>query len=214
MGLDMMLNDFSPKPGHEVECQALHARLSEVDESNSLERSSLEDRLRNISTSPYDVIGAPRVGHDAAATEWFRLNVFQPNRDEAEHRRQTGPADSIHTPFISYWMRPFDAVLADNRGKHVVALAKDQRGVGGGGMLTSSLDYRGKIISSAEFLPEDLRDEAYDKHTAQQSLDYADRLERALTKVPNDVDHVQAVRIGIAWMRYWGERGFGWSPWY
>lgn len=222
MGLDLMLDGFAPHAGREAECQALNARLAVLDDDDALPqarrqqlRAALRDELARISTSPYDVIGAPRVGFDARATEWFRVHCYKPNRDEARAQRSRLEG-KLSSPFIDYWSRRFEQVLRDERGRYVVALAADKRGLSpASGILTSSLDLRGSLLARAESLPSDLQHEAFDDHHAQASLDYAHRLEEAVRVVPTPHrPDVEGVRQAIAWMRFWGERRFGWTAWY
>ena len=58
MGLDWMLSDRKPKPGCE-------------------KHTDLEAELEQVAITPYEVIGAPRVGIDDAATAWFKSQVFE-----------------------------------------------------------------------------------------------------------------------------------------
>jgi hypothetical protein len=213
MGLDWLLKKHAAKAGRETEFHritdklaALDADAGLTDEQRTALRADLENALEQLAITPYEVIGAPRIGIDDKATEWFRKHCYQP----AQERQLPGEG------FVAHWCRPFEVVLADEHGKYVVELANDQRGLGAiTGMLTSRLDFRGQAIGSAKCLPEHLKNEAYDEHDAEGSLDYATRLEAALLEVDDEhLEEVVDIRHGINWMRYWAERGFGWSPWF
>lgn len=215
MGLDWMLHGSKPKPGCEPQYRRINEKLSALDEDESLSveeekqlRTDLEAALESVSISPFQVIGAPRVGIDAEATEWFRRQVYEPV--QVRLARETNPQ------FTAHWSRPFEVVLEEHRGKYVVELAKDQEGIAAiSGMLCSSLDFRGKAVALAEGLPEALRNEAYDDHAPGACLDYADRLDAALEDFDDEhLDELIDIRAAVKWLRYWGSRGFGYSGWY
>ena len=158
--------------------------------------------------SPYDVIGAPRVGIDADATAWFRREVYVPI--------QLQLPQSKNPQFIAYWRRAFEAVVQDECGKYVVELAKDPEGVASiTGMLTGALDFRGKVVGQAECIDHELKNEAYDDHSSEECLDYADRLEAALVGVGERHRHGRTdITAAVKWLRYWGAKGFGFAAWY
>ncbi len=229
MGLDWMLHAHKAKPGHEAQYLTITRKLDALDADKSvtkhqraLLRRDLEAALEQVSVSPYAVIGAPRVGIDEAATAWFRVKVFTPAHVQvAEELKKPNHGSNNswgdrNQAFIDHWGRPFEQVLADERGKYVVELAADQAGVAAvTGLLTGALDYRGKVIASAECLPEDLTNEAFDDHGADEAVDYADRLEDALVAVhAGDIGELRDLRAAVKWLRYWGSRGFGFTAWY
>ena len=72
MGLDLMPIG-RPKPGHEAEW----ARLMETLYTDKPESDKAANRRIAISVAPYQDVGAPRVGYDAAATAW----ALTKNRD-------------------------------------------------------------------------------------------------------------------------------------
>jgi hypothetical protein len=82
MGLDLMLDAHKAKPGCEEQYRRIKDKLNalEADEGIGLEesevlRNDLETALTQVSISPFEVIGAPQVGIDEVATEWFRINA-------------------------------------------------------------------------------------------------------------------------------------------
>ena len=229
MGLDWMLHAHKAKPDQEAQYLTTRRKLDALDVDKSITkqqrtvlRRDLEAALEQVSVSPYAVIGAPRVGIDETATRWFRMNVFTPAQVQVAEEQQkpkaptTGAWDDRNQAFIDYWARPFEQVLAHERGKYVVELATEQAGVAAiTGMLCGSLDFRGKVVASAECLSDDLTNEAFDDHTAEQAIDYADRLDDALIAVRDEqLEELPDLRAAVRWLRYWGERGFGFSAWY
>jgi hypothetical protein len=95
----------------------------------------------------------------------------------------------------------------------VVELAREKGGVAAvGGMLTGALDFRGKVVGrSEEIIGDALAEEAYEDHSAEECLSYAKRLEEALGDRQDD--DVKYLREAISWLRFWGERGFGYWAW-
>lgn len=146
----------------------------------------------------------PKIGIDDEATQWWRTKVYEPNRAHAE---QGGGADG----FREYWMRSYEEILAKNHGKWVPELARDRGGVAmASGILASCLDFRGKKLGFFyEIIGNDLCNEASSDHTAQECLDYARRLEIAVGD--STAPHIEILAAAIAWLRFWGERGFGFS---
>ena len=230
MGLDWMLHGSKPKPGCEPQYRrindklnALNADASLTDDKKKKLRTDLEAALEQVAITPFEVIGAPRVGIDADATEWFRTKLFEPMQKRvAEEKLRPAPDatkpewNDRNDALIAFWDRPFEVVLEEHRGKYVVELAKERDGIAAiTGMLCSSLDFRGKAVALAEALPEELRNEAYDDHDAEECVDYADRLEAAVAAVSDEhLDELIDIRAAVKWLRYWGSRGFGYSAWY
>lgn len=206
MGLDWMLHASKPKPGCEKQFHRINEKLAALGEDE--QRTDLQAALEQVAITPYEVIGAPRVGINDTATAWFRTQVFEPIQKRLT--RETNPQ------FIAYWRRPFELVLQEARGKYVVELATEKEGIAAiTGMMCSSLDFRGKVVSSSEALEEGLKNEAYDDHDAAACVDYADRLEAALRSVHDKhLDELIELRSAVKWLRYWGTRGFGYSAWY
>lgn len=65
MGLDWQPLD-KPKPGHEAEFDKLYKEIFDFDNKDE----SLWEQLRAVAISPYETLGAPRVGVDAEADRW------------------------------------------------------------------------------------------------------------------------------------------------
>lgn len=231
MGLDWMLHGHVPKPGREEQYRRIKDKLDRLELDDEVPenqrkplRRDLEAALEQEALSPFEVIGAPRVGIDEAATEWFRLNVYLPIQQRVAVEKLKPSARDPNNPqwddrnegLVKHWDRPFEAVLVDERGKYVVELAKEREGIAAiTGVLCSSLDFRGKAVAMAEALPAELRNEAYDDHDAAACIDYANRLEAALEDVDDEhLEELIDIRAAVKWLRYWGSRRFGFSGWY
>ncbi len=81
-------------------------------------------------------------------------------------------------------------------------------------------------------ISEELRNEAFDDHSADACLDYADRLEDSLHEYQAEhpdwetrkerteygtvdaKDDAEVLDAAVKWLRFWGENGFGYSGWY
>jgi hypothetical protein len=90
----------------------------------------------------------------------------------------------------------------------------------GGSFLTSSLDFRGKAIGLADIINEELQEEAYTDHTPKQCIDYAERLELAISSYnkenldEDETEDFENISKGIKWLKFWGENGHGYHAWY
>jgi len=222
MGLDWMLHQHVPKKGCETEYLRLKKKLSALSQDKKLTepqrelfKQELEAELEKVALSPFEVIGAPRVGVDEKATEWFRKNVYQDAQVRVTQEKAL-PKSRRNQRFLDTWDRPFDDILKANTGKYVAELAPAQEGVSSvRGMLCSPVDFRGAVAGSAECLPEKLRTRAFEDHQAEGALEYAEQLEAVLTNVSGEhVHELLDLRSAVRWLRYWGSRGFGFSAWY
>jgi hypothetical protein len=243
MGLDWMvqpkckegcedeLNEYEDKL-REFERVEANDSNTELPSSTAKRIDELREKMKPLLTSPYDILECPKVGVDADATAFFIKHVFVPNNRKAEEDRARGlgpspkESDAIATTlhkqqmkFIDYWTRPLSAILADQGGKLVPELAKNKAGIAlVSGVACGPIDFRGKIIGSAEDeLGVGLSEEAYEKHTAEQCLDYADRLEATIDRTVSEEqrsERYDIYRSAVKWLRFWGGEGFGFNPWY
>lgn len=215
MGLDWMLQKTKARPGSESRFAQLTLEMDKIsrhaksqEEYEELTRD-LSEELAGISVHAFDVIGAPRLGHDEKADNWFFENVYKPNHEEAISRDGSGL-----TGWAALWSKPFDAIVEKYKGQYILEAAEEEGGCAAvSGMLCSAADFRGKMLRFCEGLPSELVDESYEDHTGEQSLEYADRLERAIALV-EDEEGRGTVRDAVAWLRFWGSKGFGYNAWY
>ena len=207
MGLDWMLDKVKPRPGSEARFDEISKLLQEMrDDARSPE---LEEERERISVSCLEAIGAPRTGEDPRADAWFRENVYEPAHEDA----LKGERDA---KFQEFWGRTFEECLEDNKGKHVAELAEKTGGIAAvsGMMMVSTLDFRGKVLRFIKGLDEDLVNESYQDHTAEECVGYARRLEEQLPNVADGPEGKELLRGAVGWLRFWGELGFGYHAWY
>ena len=218
----------------ELERVEANGKITELPSSIQKRIDELREMMEPLLTSPYDMLDCPKVGISAEATAFFIKHVFEPNNRKAkeDEARSLGPAPkesdviaaTLHKQqmkFIDYWTRPLSAVLADEKGKMVPELAKNKEGIAlVSGIACGPIDFRGKVIGGAEgHLGVAIAEEAYENHTAEQCLDYADRLEAAIddavaTGVDLEEEGEEVYRSAVDWLRFWGGEGFGFNPWY
>lgn len=208
MGLDWCLIKTKPKEGFEDRFKVVTEMLSQMRQDEAIASPQLEAELKEISVSCYEAVGAPQVGHDERANEWFREKCYDPAHKDAVAGKMH------HEEQARYWGRSFEECLEDNKGRYVMELAQQEGGIASvsGMVMVTNIDFRGKILRFCEGLPEELINEAYEDHEAEESLHYANRLEIAMPKVKEK--HREDLQGAINWLRFWGERGFGWWAWY
>lgn len=226
MGLDWMLNKRKPKPGFEKEFELVNKQYNDAADEKAEEGA--EKRLDEISESAYAVIGSPRVGIDEEATRWFKEKIYEPNYERAKEEqarvvKTENTWDRRNVEFIAHWLRPFEEVLKDSTGNWVPDLAKSKEGHATiTGMMTSPIDFRGKVIGRLDWLSEHSQNEAYEDHSAEDAILYADRLEEELNEhlkakpdaLKDEESDARYVRDAVSWLRFWGKNGFGFHAWY
>jgi hypothetical protein len=232
MGLDW--NPASrPRPGREDEFHRTHKALIAV-----ANRPPLQAKLREffaqrfqlgkpeaqlwsdfeaVAITPYETLGAPRVGFDEVATNWAK----------AEYAKLQRPPATL------------DVFLKQMRGHHVLDALPECDGlpVYGNGRAYSGIDhysFRGQCLKACNaVLTKSLLEEAWEEHDAAMLLDYGNRLAEAarafaeknatiewLTRRdPPDADggpihETHVVSSAAKWCRFWGERGHGLEPYF
>ncbi|MFM9863891.1 MAG: hypothetical protein ACKVRO_09820 [Micropepsaceae bacterium] len=170
-----------------------------------------------VAITPYDTLGAPRVGVDEAATNWAK----------AQYPALAQPSASL------------EAYLTEMRGFRVLDLVPKCDGIPvyGNGRAYSGIDlytFRGKCLEWCKsVLTKSLLNEAWEEHNPDQLLSYGNKLadsarvfaeKNATTewlslRDPPEADegpsHETHVVISAAkWCRFWGERGHGLEPYF
>ena len=84
MGLDWMLDKNKARPGNEERYATVSRMLTQMREQDEAESPELEAELKELSISCYEVVGAPQVGIDEKATEWYRKNNYDPAHADAK----------------------------------------------------------------------------------------------------------------------------------
>jgi hypothetical protein len=201
MGLEWVLDKTKARPGLERRFAELSSMVQQMEKDGVGPGPSTAAQLEAVSMSCFEVIGAPRIGIDEEATEFFRTQIYEPARREA---LTYDPGQRK----LAWGMRPFEEVLDDNRGKWVVHLAKEKGGFSPVEGPLAWLDFPGKRVGDAEpELGRWVTMEAYEDHSPEACLSYAKSLEEALDGHRDG--SVKHLLDAISWLRFWGERGFG-----
>jgi hypothetical protein len=202
-----------PKPGKEENFAELTARINELDGRYPLsdqERARLEkmvNQREKIAILPWEEIGCPRIGRDEAADRWL---------EEKFEERHADPEDEWHE-------RTLEEVRKDLEGVYVEELAAEPEGIALiVGPLTGLLDFRGKVVGYCEkIIGDELAEEAYVAHTAEECLIYAACIDQKLGEFleehdeldDEEIEHIEDLLEAVRWLRFWGGRGFGYEPW-
>lgn len=169
-----------------------------------------------VAITPYDTLGAPRVGVDDAATNWAKGRYALIGKPPA----------------------PLETYLDQMKGFRVLDLLPKCDGlpVYGSGPYdgVDLYTFRGKFLEGCmSVLTPALLNEAWDAHTADRLQDYGNRLANAArafaekngttewlaVREAPDTDegpmHQTHVVISAAkWCRFWGDRGHGLEPYF
>jgi hypothetical protein len=229
MGLDW--NPLArPKPAMEVEFERLYALLNGQEPlyvtalsaffGITSPRRKQERRLarfREISEQPFETLGAPRVGLDAAADAWLRAKVEAKGKpDEFENARR-----EMHGFYVLDLLPPADGFpLYTNYP------------------LYEGLDrytFRAQFLNDTrEIIGTALHERAWQRMLARELSGYADALEAKVRPwaegagvadvahaaeapdLPEDAPASKAHVLfsAIRWCRFWAGRGHGLEPWW
>jgi hypothetical protein len=218
MGLDLVVEGCAT-PGHEREWRQLLERSFKDVELSKAEAA----RFREISIAGYEVIGAPRVGHDGAANQWIL---------EARKARTPEEAAAVLKEFAGYYV--VRLVECDGVPKY------SHGGLYEGADETS---FRGAFLNGCQdVLSKNLLNDAWNHKFPEEAVTYgrallaaAETAEAAgtsnkapsrrrtlfsrlrLTKEPEPVaisEQLDIVRAAGRWFIFWGERGHPIRAWF
>jgi hypothetical protein len=220
MGLDLVVEGCA-RPGHEAEWRRTLERTFEDEDLTEAEIA----RFQEISIPPYERLGAPRVGHDAAADAW----IIQAKKVDAPEE--------------------VAALLKDFHGYHAVALVEcdgvprfTHAGLYEGVDETS---FRGAFLEGCgDVLTEDQITEAWGHKLPEAAIAYgrvllaaADQAQAAGPPPPRPppkrgllarlglggrkpadpmpfAEQLEIVRAAGRWFVFWGERGHPIRAWF
>jgi hypothetical protein len=210
------LRVFRQLEGHEAPERGLLGRLFLGRGLTKGERARLTARFQALTEPPYTVLGAPRVGIDAAADAWLREQLTAQGKD----------AD-------------FEVAREKMRGYYVLALAPACDGfpryTPRGAYGLERYSFRGQFLEDvAGIIGEPLHAQAYEAMLASELAEYADALEAATLPYARQhgLEHLAHARSeetfelgapasnadilfsAIRWCRFWSQRGFGLAPWF
>ena len=210
MGLDW--NPLArPKTGHEEEFVRLFRTLEAHAAAD--DREKLLARFREISQPPFELLGAPRVGLDAAADEWLRDSLREAGRlDDLDRVRE-----SMHGYYVLDLLPPCDGFpIYSNYGAY------------------DGLDrysFRAKFLDDVEdVLGPELYQRAYERMLAPELEAYGSQLMAAArafvdsrgiaepAESPDDfgtdASRAHILFTAARWCLYWAARGHGLDPWF
>ncbi len=205
MGLDWNPGPKA-KPGHEQEFRELWGNLHA---RSCFFRSRKVKRFKEITLTAFETLGTPRVGLDAAATEWAHREAF-PNRKDKSLTEEV--------------------FVAQMRGFHVLDLVPPCDGLprytnGHAGGYVERYAFRGQFLNDCtEIIGDDLLGSGYDSKLPEDTVTYGGQLIEAASQFANargmDVAGIQLAeepesiefRLDVVfsagrWCRFWGERG-------
>ena len=210
MGLDMRpLSE--PKAGQEKCFCELYSLILSENLAPDQQEQLLEEWFA-LGIPSYETIKAPQVGRDAQADVWLREQY------EAD--------DSPDKP-------PFDEVYQDYQGYYVIELATEQDSVPVYRAFGQDENvFRGQFLADCqELIGEDLLNEAWSNHLAEEAVDYAQRLIAAVTPTaqqhrleylkdqyeppeadPESLESQLHIVYSLArWLIFYGSRGHGYE---
>lgn len=186
MGLDMRPMG-KPVPGFEKR----FAEILEMVSQENIPQPTLMQKLKGVKTptreelmeewyanqiETYETIKAPRVGVDKEADEWIKVKY-----NELEDKPS------------------LEEFIEENEGFYVIELAKEQDGVPVYIALGEDENvFRGEFIRDCEdLIGEDLMSEAWETKTAEETLDYGNRLLVVAEKIANEhnLGHLKTQRL-------------------
>ena len=210
MGLDMRPLS-KPKAGKEQRFYELYSLIPSENLSPD-QRAQLLEEWFALGIPSYETIKAPQVGRDAQADAWLR--------------EQYDADDNPDKP-------PFDEVYQDYQGYYVIELAPEQDSVPVYRAFGQDENvFRGQFLADCqELIGEDLLNEAWSNHLAEEAVDYAHRLIAAVTPTaqqhgleylkgqykppeaePESLESQLHIVYSLArWLIFYGSRGHGYE---
>ena len=210
MGLDMRPLS-KPTAGKEQRFYELYSLIPSENLSPDQREQLLEEWFA-LGIPSYETIKAPQVGRDAQADTWLR--------------EQYDADDNPDKP-------PFDEVYQDYQGYYVIELAPEQDSVPVYRAFGQDENvFRGQFLADCqELIGEDLLNEAWSNHLAEEAVDYAHRLIAAVTPAaqqhgleylkdqyeppeaePESLESQLHIVYSLArWLIFYGSRGHGYE---
>lgn len=210
MGLDMRPLS-KPKAGKEQRFYELYSLIPSENLSPDQREQLLEEWFA-LGIPSYETIKAPQVDRDAQADAWLR--------------EQYDADDNPDKP-------PFDEVYQDYQGYYVIELAPEQDSVPVYRAFGQDANvFRGQFLADCQdLISEDLLNEAWSNHLAEEAVDYAQRLLAAVTPIaqqhgleylkdqyeppeaePESLESQLHIVYSLArWLIFYGSRGHGYE---
>ena len=161
-------------------------------------RSMIDKEIAKCVITPMQTLGAPKVGESEAAdnhlrSEWMTYSDLQEQYPTVEE------------------------YLEAARGKYVPEMVKSDGLPKVSGMMAGAESFRGKVIGYIEWLPEDIRNSAYDNMSPDELVEYGqdllDWVDVRLAAFP-ECSEMEVVEAAGKWCVFWGSRGHSMFAWY
>jgi hypothetical protein len=198
MGLDWVLLN-KPKEDYEEEYATILQEMENIvayEEASIQNKNRIEEikqRIEEISISSYQTAGCKFVGIDPEADQYVQ-NMY-PTRSEEELKM----------------------LLQEMKGYPITKLASDKEGFAKySGIAVSDFDFRGQALQSIKSLPKDLIEEAFDFHSAYDTIKYGGKLQCFLNEQRGllNEEEIDILESAVTWLIYWGNKGHGFKPWF
>lgn len=205
MGLDWIVKPKA-KIGFENEFIKLRQEIKELeDKLNSSDKkmhktlntqlTQYKENFKNISIQPYETAKTYIIGTN-------------PEKDLEIFHKEIEADIGKHEDFT------FEKFVHKNKGKLYTAESLPDSLGNNGSFLTSSYDYRGKIIARCEYFSDDLQNMCYSDMEPDDMLKLASKIENELYKIDNsDCMYEEYIRA-INWLHFWAKSGHGIYAWY
>lgn len=206
MGLDWNPGP-KPKPGHEEEFRELWHKL---DARSCFFRQAKVKRFHEITTTAFETLGTPRVGFDAAATEWARRDAFANRKDKS--LSEDVFVEQMRGFYVLDLVAPCDGLPRYTNGHaggyverysfRAQFLRLDCADVIGTELLNSA--YKSKLPEDTILYGGSLLDRAR-QYAASRSIDLADV--HFIEEEESPISKLDIVLAAARWCRFLGERG-------
>jgi hypothetical protein len=219
VGLDLVV-ESCPKPGHEAEWRQILERSFRGDEPNQSDAA----RFAEISTPPFERIGAPRVGFDVTADDWIikARGASAPQEVEAVLKEFHGyyvlrllECDGVpkyshgglydgvdETSFRGAFLTDCNDVLSDQ----LIEDAWNHK------FPEEAASYGRALLSAARAV--EANGSASEQGNAKRGLFFRfHRTKRATSPIPHE-EQLDIVNSAGRWFVFWGERGHAIRAWF
>lgn len=201
MGLDWVVKS-KVKPGFEFEynklkkqIKAAEKKLENTHDTINKEKISkileeLEKRYLEVSIAPYETANSYKIGSN-------------PEKDLQVYQAESNKGLTL------------EEFVEKNKGLYYTNFSDKEAIAGNGSFAVGIFDFRGKIISTCEYLSDELRDKCYNDMEPSQMFELAEMIENELPNiVEENEDYINSCTHAITWLKFWAKNGHGIHAWW